>query len=365
MAWVAPVAMAAASVIGGALSAKGSKEQASAIRGAAAADPMSLELGREQAATLRQQRSLLDQQNQLQNILLPGLLESAGFKAVTAPGQQRMKELVQVDSGGNFAPNAALYASDDKYRAAFDQAMAEHKQAFGVLPSTQRNSSIEGFSQQIAQQLGPSAFETGPPQIVGAEKLPVVQQIEEEFRGRTLRALKGDLPPSPNVQRDIAAGELRLRDTLRKQLGPGYESSTPGIEAMSRFEESANIAKQNDINAQLSLSAGGAINAPAATIAATTGATAPTLSSILPLSALASGLGGSASLFSSQTGNQLSAALGIGQLQQRSSAGIGSLLGTLFSAPQGSSLGGGGLFGGSTAGAAQVPAAQPYNVGQV
>lgn len=81
-------------------------------------------------------------------------------------------------------------------------------------------------------------------EIVGFEELdPSVtdpnyaakQQIERTLLGRTLAALRGELPVDPALVTDLSRQEEALRETLRKELGPGYELSTPGMRRLEEF----------------------------------------------------------------------------------------------------------------------------------
>jgi len=99
-----------------------------------------------------------------------------------------------------------------------------------------------------------------------------IQQLQEE---RSLAALKGELPVDPALMRDLGTQEQTLNEALRKQLGSGYATSSPGMEALQRFGESKNIvlenARRGDLTTAEALSlsrAGFNQQAPAANIAA-------------------------------------------------------------------------------------------------
>ncbi len=62
-------------------------------------------------------------------------------------------------------------------------------------------------------------------------------EIEEGFLQRTLAAQRGELPIDPVLLRELGKQELTLNERLRKQLGPGFETSSPGIEALGEFGE--------------------------------------------------------------------------------------------------------------------------------
>jgi hypothetical protein len=74
-------------------------------------------------------------------------------------------------------------------------------------------------------------------ELVGVDEEPTMRQIREGLQGRTLAALKGELPVDPLLERELGTQEATLRESLRRQFGPGFETSTPGIEALQKFRE--------------------------------------------------------------------------------------------------------------------------------
>ena len=104
--------------------------------------------------------------------------------------------------------------------------------------------------QRIQNLLSPFIFEsTGvkpifdpndPSRIISFEPItdelkPLRSQIEKGFLERTQAALSGQLPVNPALLSDLAENESTLRETLRRQLGPGFETSSPGIESLGEF----------------------------------------------------------------------------------------------------------------------------------
>lgn len=55
------------------------------------------------------------------------------------------------ESGGDWKPNAALYASNPAYKAAFDQFMAGHQSQFGVAPNVSRGSNLSQIEEALAK----------------------------------------------------------------------------------------------------------------------------------------------------------------------------------------------------------------------
>lgn len=63
-----------------------------------------------------------------------------------------------------------------------------------------------------------------------------IAQLAEE---RELKALRGELEIDPSVERQLEEDERTLRNQLYRDLGQGYELSTPGQKALQDFRESA------------------------------------------------------------------------------------------------------------------------------
>lgn len=101
-------------------------------------------------------------------------------------------------------------------------------------------------------------FEDG--EITGFERLPEFetrQEIQNQLLERSRAALAGELPADPGLLRNLEEGESQLRERLFKQLGADFETSTPGIEALSDFEkrrqEILDAARRGDITLAESL----------------------------------------------------------------------------------------------------------------
>jgi hypothetical protein len=69
------------------------------------------------------------------------------------------------------------------------------------------------------------------------------REIEQGYLDRSSAALRGELPADPALLRDLREQEQTLGNIMRRNLGSGWQASSPGIEALVRFGESANIQK--------------------------------------------------------------------------------------------------------------------------
>jgi hypothetical protein len=96
-----------------------------------------------------------------------------------------------------------------------------YKQA-GIRPQMDASGNITGF-EEIPEAADPNA--------------PIRQDIETQLLKRSQAALSGQLPVDPYLTRSLGDEETSLRNRLSAQLGPGYETSTPGSRALADFSQ--------------------------------------------------------------------------------------------------------------------------------
>lgn len=77
--------------------------------------------------------------------------------------------------------------------------------------------------------------------------------LELELTKRSLAAVRGELPVSPGLEKELSSQESTLRERLSQQLGPGYETSSAGIESLGRFQTTADITREGARTAQMTL----------------------------------------------------------------------------------------------------------------
>jgi|TARA_R110000824_G_C15214014_1_gene676932 hypothetical protein len=79
------------------------------------------------------------------------------------------------------------------------------------------------------------------------------EDIELKQLQRTRDAFEGNLPVSPGLERELASTERSVRERLRKQLGPDFETSTPGAAVLgslfTRSEELRESARRGELTA--------------------------------------------------------------------------------------------------------------------
>jgi hypothetical protein len=141
-------------------------------------------LQRNQAELLGLQRTIIEQQQQQNKVLLPFLAQQEGFD-------------VQVDDSGNIV-------------------------------------SISQSAEETARRTQSN-------------------EITSLLNQRSLDALHGNLPVDPALEEDLRVQEQELRNRLTGQLGPGYETSTPGIETLGNFFRQAEVLRSGARTGQLTL----------------------------------------------------------------------------------------------------------------
>jgi len=178
-----------------------------------------LALRREQTELLRLQRDLMEQQLRQYNLLAPFLYEQMGLTPRYGDPTQALT--------GYRAPDGSII-TPEKYEAL--------KRGDG-LPRFVRNL----FKDAIGGMLDKfePVYEDRAGQIIGFDKIESEEdrlraEIERGLLERSLKALRGELDVSPMLERELGEREMTLREALMRQLGPGFETSSPGIEALTK-----------------------------------------------------------------------------------------------------------------------------------
>jgi hypothetical protein len=110
----------------------------------------------------------------------------------------------------------------------------------------------------LADQQGYSVQMDDTGNITGiTKKNDPLQQQNDEITGllnkRTLDALHGDLPVDPALETSLHTNEQQMRERLSQQFGPGYETSTPGIETLGNFMNQSEQLRYGARTGQLTL----------------------------------------------------------------------------------------------------------------
>jgi hypothetical protein len=79
-------------------------------------------------------------------------------------------------------------------------------------------------------------------------------QLDEGLAERSLKALKGELDVDPALEDALKEQETNLRERLKHQFGAGYETSTPGVDALGEFGKNAEMLRAGARRGELTLS---------------------------------------------------------------------------------------------------------------
>ena len=223
----------------------------------------------EQLEALRQQRLLLDEQLRTQDLLAPFLYQEVGLRPIMSSEVDpalitRRGELETQLSALKAQWDAVPLKGGDPARLAIEAKMAplqtEQRKLLEQI-DVQSKGRITGFEelpddpevarekllQQRFQEASLAALDR---EAAGAE---ANAEIERLTRERSLAALKGELPVNPALLNQLARDEENLRGQLFKQLGPGFETSTPGIQALGEFMTRKNEILEGARRADLTL----------------------------------------------------------------------------------------------------------------
>jgi hypothetical protein len=83
------------------------------------------------------------------------------------------------------------------------------------------------------------------------EEAQARKDYENQLLDHQRKALAGELPVDPTLERALTEGEQQLRAQLQAQLGTGYETSTPGIQALEAYRQRAAEARATVAHGQL------------------------------------------------------------------------------------------------------------------
>src|SRR3990167_9000326 len=137
--------------------------------------------------------------------------------------------------GPSYQPPSAIETGLQTEQAALlrqqREMLAEQMRAQSLLsPYLFREAGVKPIYDAQGRMTG---FEEVPDELGGLRK-----GIEKSFLERSQAALEGKLPVNPALLRDIERRRTTLRERYRRNLGPGFETSTPYEEAQREQEES-------------------------------------------------------------------------------------------------------------------------------
>lgn len=104
-----------------------------------------------------------------------------------------------------------------------------------------------GLSRTVHPTTGKITYEKTSDDLTGKRK-----EIEGMQLDRSLKALKGELPVTATLAKELELGERTLSEKLSRQLGPGWETSSAGIQAQAEYRRMATSLREAEQKDQLS-----------------------------------------------------------------------------------------------------------------
>lgn len=203
--------------------------------------PDELALIREQVGMLREQRDLLRRQLRMGDIFAQFQAEQSGYEYLRAPSsfdeRQKMGAELGLDTieipkdfkarqkmGEKYGlPTIAAPAMKDKRQTLADQLGIKVSQLPKAgKPVYQIDATTKIYDLPEAGELV---------QLRPGELGKMRGDLERELTQQSLKALRGELPVSPTLARSFKDRDALVDESIRRQLGPGGETSSPGIEA--------------------------------------------------------------------------------------------------------------------------------------
>lgn len=188
----------------------------------------------------RQQLDIAKQQLQYSNAITPMLLGQGGYELIEAPqihtpavGEEYIMQKVTRPGGtpAGWDPRSGVpippVTTIERVKNPNYKPAGMTYDTSGLKPG------------EFAVPLGGKTYITKQKQSVKDQEA-LNTELQKTSAERTLKALKGELPVDPSVEQDLARGETQLREELINRLGPGYETSDPGIRALNEFRRQAN-----------------------------------------------------------------------------------------------------------------------------
>lgn len=185
----------------------------------------------------------------LASLLTPSILRELGFEATVDDRRALIPEL-QAEEEALTAELDELKAQKKQLRRKksgadggrqkklddrIDRVQARQRRVRTQIKSTQRELSdvtaqplrVTDLRELAASEIDPVSFLSGANPARQAVNLTLQQAIE---------ALEGKVATDPTLLRAFEERERVLREQLLRQLGPGYETSTPGLQALANFD---------------------------------------------------------------------------------------------------------------------------------
>lgn len=85
---------------------------------------------------------------------------------------------------------------------------------------------------------------------------PEKDELTQAYYDRQLQALKGELPVSPAMEKELTDQKTKTIEALNQRLGSNWNTTTAGIQAMSEFDKRAELLREEARRGQISTGEG-------------------------------------------------------------------------------------------------------------
>jgi len=175
----------------------------------------------------------LKRQDELTQLLMPYLMEDLGYRIVEIDGKRTLERIPWEEQYAKMTPS-------QQKQWQMEQAFINQQLVFsGINPD-----SFEKFQneEEMMGYMTPEQQRT--------------YNLQKETSEYQLRALRGELPVSPGLERALGKQEEMTREELAARLGSQYEQTTAGIQTLGQVKESAEITREEARRGMLTTAAG-------------------------------------------------------------------------------------------------------------
>jgi hypothetical protein len=211
----------------------------------------------EQQARYQQEQAPMQQRLQEQYLTLAE--QQARYQAEQMPLQQRLQQQYLTLAEQQAAYQAEQQAWQTELRPELKRQTEMQTALQGQMLEYQQSQLRQEQERQRLQPLlyeasgvRPIYDEAGNITSFGlTEEAQARKDYENQLLDRQRKALAGELPVDPTLERALTEGETQLRAQLQAQLGTDYETSSPGIQALEEYRKRAAEARSTVAHGQL------------------------------------------------------------------------------------------------------------------
>jgi hypothetical protein len=113
---------------------------------------------------------------------------------------------------------------------------------------------------KLNEQFQPFILESLGFKIEGDGSVTKIEQPKDEltqlYEERQLQAMKGELPISPAMEKELSQQQSSLMENLSQRLGPDWQQTTAGQQSMSEFQKRAELLREEARRGQITTGEG-------------------------------------------------------------------------------------------------------------